>query len=155
VTKVNIYYYLSTIQSIAHALRCSVRLPQSLTKLFAKVFFGFCSGSLIINTPNNTANNTYDALPVVWTANPLRFPPVNGFLILANQTEAWWVQNQLFFPDGMPNLILVDFYPRERPYVEQRLTSWAAKWKPSAGVFMGGTHYSRSTMKFHDNLSIS
>lgn len=117
-------------------------LLSSANRNLCEALAGLAGSTLIINDPQLPSPSSFEAVPIAWSANPLKFAPRHGFLVLANQTDAWWAQNQAYFSNVKPPLIVVDLYPRDRPYAEQRIVSWAVNFAPAAGVFMGGSQMS-------------
>lgn len=108
---------------------------------------GVESHIVVLNASAPTGNYTiFESVPIAWHSNPLTFPNVSGLLVLANQTQTFLEQFREKFPDSPypPPLIIVDLYPGyRRPYVENRIVTWARQHNPVAAVFLGGTFYTR------------
>lgn len=96
------------------------------------------------NSSTNNTQITYSSANLEFDANPLVFAPVNGFLVLTNMTDAFLEEYYRANPSTTtpPPLILAELWPGyTRPYIEQRLVSWKARFGEQlvAAVIFGGT----------------
>jgi hypothetical protein len=105
------------------------------------VSFDLASAScnLVIKDPLGDSAISYDSVPITWGSNPLTFNSVSGFLVLYNQTDAWFANYEALYPDSDPKIIIVGTYPGyERPYVDERIVIWQRLYRPVAAIFFGG-----------------
>lgn len=102
--------------------------------------YSFAEAHFYISEPEILSATTYESVPISWGANPLSFSPVQGYLVLHNQTEDWLAKYAANFGDSYPNLILVCEYPGyTRPYVDDRIVMWQRRYRPAAAIFVGGS----------------
>lgn len=86
-------------------------------------------------------NSSYISVPLLFDATPMQFEPVSGFLVLANISDAWLVNNTQLMSNNSISWILADFFtPARRPYLEAKLGFWAKqRYPPKAIIIFGGT----------------
>eukprot|EP01122_Echinamoeba_exundans_P003428 TRINITY_DN13530_c0_g1_i1.p1 TRINITY_DN13530_c0_g1~~TRINITY_DN13530_c0_g1_i1.p1 ORF type:complete len:481 (+),score=34.81 TRINITY_DN13530_c0_g1_i1:114-1556(+) len=109
--------------------------------LYVYILLGLIASSscnIIIQQSLNATPVVYESVPISWGSNPLTFNSVSGFLVLYNQTDAWFEKYEALYPDSDPKIIIVATYPGyERPYVDERIVQWQRKYRPAAAIFFG------------------
>lgn len=100
-----------------------------------------CSGMIIVDPlAGLNVSGPLLSVPLHYDANPTKFAPVIGYLVLANMTDQWLQQHQDLTADANFHLIIGDLYSGlRRPYFESRLVQWNSQYSPAAVVVFGGT----------------